>query len=166
MIILKMHIMKNLLTCMLVLIALKVASQGNVSTSLGFGLPELLNAGVRYELQPVRFGVSAGTAFSGAYSFTGDFYYHFAGSSNQNELQPWYFRTTISYWQLRQFWFIDLGNVVLLGFRVGRDFSFSEESGISLDGGIVPLSFFSGKKIPFSFIPSFGATLYYRFGSR
>jgi hypothetical protein len=141
----------------------KVNSQNDVSISLGLGLPELFNAGVRYEMAPVKFGAGIGTAFTG-YALYGDFYYHFGKVSQFSKMPPWYVRANMTYWQLRKVFFMDLGNVVLLGVRVGRDFNITEEIGVSIDGGIIPFSFFSGNKIPFSFIPSAGLSVYYRFG--
>jgi hypothetical protein len=140
----------------------KGISQNDVSISLGAGFPELLNAGVRYEMAPVKFGAGIGTAFTG-YVLYGDFYYHFGKLSQFSKMPPWYVRANMTYWQLRKVFFIDLGKVVLLGVRVGRDFNITEEIGVSMDGGIIPFSFFSGKKIPFSFIPSVGLSVYYRF---
>jgi hypothetical protein len=159
--------MKKIFLILLVFIAsvVNVNCQDKLSVSLGMGLPELINAGVRYELQPVKFGVSVGTAFSGAYAISGDIYYHFGGRTNLNDMPPWFFRTNFTYWTFQKFLFINLGEVMMLGFRVGRDFNLTEDFGISIDGGIIPFSFFSGRKIPFSFIPSIGAGVYYRFGS-
>jgi hypothetical protein len=141
----------------------KVYSQSDLSLSLGMGFPELINAGVRYEMAPVKFGAGIGTAFTG-YALSGDFYYHFGNLSQLSNMPPWYVRANLTYWQLRKVFFMDLGKVVFLGFRVGRDFNITEEIGVSIDGGIIPFSFFSGEKIPFSFIPSAGLNVYYRFG--
>ncbi len=140
-----------------------VYSQKNVSVSLGMGLPELLNAGVRYELQQAKLGMSIGTAFTGAFAFSGDVYYHFSGNSRLSDLPPWYIRANLTWWQFDKILFIDLGEAVLLGIRVGRDFNVTENFGISMDGGIIPFSFLSGNKIPFSFIPSVGISIYNRF---
>jgi hypothetical protein len=159
------RIMKNILILFILtfMFCLKGTSQSEFSLSLGMGLPELLNAGVRYEMAPVKFGAGIGTAFTG-YALSGDFYYHFGKLSQFSKMPPWYVRANITYWQLRKVLFMDLGKVVLLGVRVGRDFNITEEVGVSIDGGIIPFSFFSGKKIPFSFIPSAGLSVYYRFG--
>jgi hypothetical protein len=157
--------MKNILILFILIFifTLKGFSQNEVSVSLGLGLPELFNAGVRYEMAPVKFGAGIGTAFTG-YALYGDFYYHFGKVSQFSNMPPWYVRANMTYWQLRKVFFMDLGNVVLLGVRVGRDFNITEEIGVSIDGGIIPFSFFSGNKIPFSFIPSAGLSVYYRLG--
>ena len=157
--------MKNILILFILtfMFFLKSISQNDVSISLGLGLPELLNAGVRYEVAPVKFGAGIGTAFTG-YALSGDFYYHFGKPSQFSLIPPWYVRANITYWQLRKVLFMDLGKVVLLGVRVGRDFNITEAISVSIDGGIIPFSFFSGKKIPFSFIPSASLSVYYRLG--
>ncbi len=157
--------MKNVLILFILtsIFHFKGFAQDEVSISLGLGLPELFNAAVRYEMAPVKFGAGIGTAFTG-YALSGDFYYHFGKVSQFSKMPPWYIRANMTYWQLRKVLFVDLGKVVLLGVRVGRDFNITEEIGVSLDGGIIPFSFFSGNKIPFSFIPSAGINVYYRLG--
>jgi hypothetical protein len=161
------RVMKNSLILFILtfMISLKGASQSEFSISLGLGFPELLNAGVSYEMAPVKFGAGIGTAFGGAYALSGDFYYHFGGRAQYSKMPPWYVRGNLTWWQFNKILFFDLGNVVLLGFRCGRDFNIAESFGISIDGGIIPFSFFSGKKIPFSFIPTAGVSMYYRLGT-
>ncbi len=156
--------MKNrlILFVLFVLFSIKVQSQNNVSASLGVGLPELINIGARYELPPIKFGMSIGTAFTGDYALSGDVYYHFGGRSQLSEVPPWYIRANLTWWQFNKILFIDLGEAVLLGIRVGRDFNVTENFGVSIDGGIIPVSFFSGKKIPFSFIPTVSFSVYNR----
>lgn len=154
-----------LLSGFIVLFFAEVKSQNNLSASMGLGLPELINIGVRYELPPqLMFGMSIGTAFTGAVALSGDVYYHFAGRSELSDLPPWYIRANFTYWQLSKILFIDIGKAALVGFRIGRDFNVTENIGISLDAGIIPFSFFSGRRIPFSFIPSAGLSVYYRLG--
>lgn len=149
------------------LISITGYSQNNINASLGVGLPELFNIGVRYELPPqFKIGMSAGTVFTGAFSLSGDVYYHFAGHSQLNNMPPWYLRANMTYWQLGKIFFINPGQAVLLGFRIGRDFNVTEKFGVAIDGGIVPISFLSGRKIPFSFIPSISISIYNRFTIR
>ena len=149
---------------MVVLIGLQAHAQQNMSISAGLGLPELVNAGIRYDLSPAKVGISIGTAFAGALALSGDAYYHFAGSSKLSKMPPWYLRANLTYWHFGKLLFVNLGEAMLLGFRVGRDMNLTEDLGISIDAGIIPLSFFAGRKIPFSFIPTTGVSVFYRLG--
>lgn len=154
-----------MLSVLFILFSVKVHSQNSISASLGMGLPELFNIGVRYELPPqIKFGMSVGTAFTGAVALSGDVYYHFGGRSQLSEIQPWYLRANLTYWQLGKILFINPGQAVLVGFRAGRDFNVTESFGVSIDGGIIPFSFLSGNRIPFSFIPSVSISIFNRFG--
>ncbi len=141
----------------------KSHSQDKMSASFGFGLPELVNAGVQYQLSQVKFGMSIGTAFAGFYALSGDVYYHFSNQSRVDNISPWYLRANISYWPFGKFLLIDLGEAVLVGFRAGREINLAESVGLRMDAGITPFTFLSGSKVPFSFIPGFSISLFYRF---
>lgn len=153
---------KLFLFALMAVLILKANSQNNVSASLGMGIPELYNLGIRYELHQTRLGLSIGTVFTGAFALSGDVYYHFGNRSRISGIPPWYIRGNLTWWEFDKILFIDLGEAVLLGFRIGRDFNINRNVGISIDGGIIAFSFLSGRKVPFAFIPSASISFYYR----
>ncbi len=156
--------MKKLLILhiLILLFFFKSYSQGNFSASFGMGLPELANAGVQYQFSQMTFGVSIGTAFAGFYSLSGDVYYHFKDQSKLDNISPWYLRTNFSYWPFGKILFVDFGEAILVGFRAGREFDITDSVGLRMDAGVIPFTFLSGKKVPFSFIPAVGINFYYR----
>lgn len=153
-----------ILSLLMAFITISGYSQNNLSVSTGFAVPELVNAGIRYQLDHVKLGISAGTAFTGSLLFSGDVYYHFAGVSELVETPPWYIRGSFSYWPFGKLLFVDLGEAVLLSIRVGREFNIAQDFGINMDAGIIPLSFVSGNQVPFSFIPALSFGVFYRLG--
>lgn len=163
---LKASIMKKLLILhiMILLFCFRNYSQDKVSASMGIGIPELTNVGFQYQYSQVKFGMSVGTAFAGFYALSGDVFYHFRNQARINDVSPWYLRGHVSYWPFGKFLFIDLGEVVLVGFRAGREIEFTESIGLRLDAGVIPFTFLSGNKVPFSFLPGLSISLYYRLG--
>jgi hypothetical protein len=119
--------------------AAAVSGQGNVSITAGFGFPDLLNAGIRYQIGQTQVGVSAGFfPIPGESMISGSFnlLYHFAGSSELSDRRPWYGRMGLVYLHdKKEGSFND--KLVLLDIRGGREFNISSKFGISLDAGIM-----------------------------
>jgi hypothetical protein len=73
--------------------------QEKVNISVGVGFPEVINLGMRYQINQSQIGASIGwwpgnpDAFlfnwENILSFSGDYYYHFGGSSKFSDLRPW-----------------------------------------------------------------------------
>lgn len=150
-----------------------------LNISIGTGLNECINLGVRYQLNQMQFGVAIGTDFkkkkeiNNPEIYTGEVLYHFAGTAELSERRPWYFRNGVvlrkedyNYTDLRTFiWSYNL--------RIGREFNISRKIGISLDGGIIARLKTNNKEIgpnpsypdyvEHPIDPSFGLGLYYRF---
>lgn len=76
--------------------------QEKVNISLGMGIPELLNLGIRYQIKQVQAGISFGTLPTNTESLisvSGDIYYHFGGISELSNRRPWYGRIGLNYLQ-------------------------------------------------------------------
>lgn len=172
--------LKKTFTCNLLIITLifscgyQASAQEKLNISGGLGLPELLNIGVRYQLEQVQIGFSVGSMpyGSGEYlvSFSGDVYYHFGGSSELSNRKPWYGRIGLNY--LRDESELVIDKYFYLTTRFGRDFNISRKIGIEIDiGAIFQLSNKEIRKSPpsgwdFNFeypvLPSIGVGLFYR----
>lgn len=116
-----------------------VSGQGNVSITAGFGFPDLLNAGIRYQIGRAQIGISAGFMPVAGESVTSalfDVHYHFAGSSALSARQPWYGRLGLSYLHDKKEGSFD-EKFVFVGIRAGREFNISEHFGIAIDAGLM-----------------------------
>lgn len=115
------------------------SGQEKINISSGFGIPELLNMGIRYQYNQTQMGISLGTMpFSpdeSIVSFSGDIYYHFGGFSRLSNRRPWYGRIGLNYLRNETDVFID--KYYYLNTRIGRDFNISRKVGIQLDAGAV-----------------------------
>lgn len=117
---------------------IKVHGQGKVNLSAGIGYPELLNVGLRYQLNQTQLGLSIGgfpgSTYSGnLLSLSGDFYYHFAGLSKYSDLRIWYGRIGINCSRESLTEIIVSWNSNL---RIGRYFYFAKNFGVGMDGGL------------------------------
>lgn len=162
--------MKSLCTILLLIAFLlnsggKAFGQDKTNFSVGIGLPELLNIGIKYQiLDQSKIGLSIGWwpdwKYSGQLlSFSGDFYYHFAGSSKYSDLRPWYGRIGLNYDRE------DLGDIINWWYsylRFGRDFYFSDQIGISIDAGLNYHFNPEATGNP-SFAPALGGCVFFRF---
>ena len=162
--------MKKLIFFLFVLSGL-LFGQDNKSIVLGFGLPELLNAGLNFQREQSQFGVRVGFFPSDEeiLSIRGDYYYHFAGKSAYSRRRLWYGRFGLNYLRdetnkvIDRYWYLD--------FRIGHEFYPSPKMGIDIDGGIVfqishereykTLSNFWNIALEFPVIPGLGITLFY-----
>ena len=104
----------------------------------GYSSPEMLNVGLRMRVNQNQFGLSVGT--NPGYkqenvSVSGDFYYHFGGSSSHTNLRPWYLKTGLTYMYSEDEWEQRM-NLVLVP-RLGREFNLTDRFGIALEAGIM-----------------------------
>lgn len=148
--------------------------QEKVNISAGFGFPELINLGVRYQIKQIQIGMSVGTypvkdEELMTISTSADIYYHFGGFSELSSRRPWYGRIGLNYLFYETKTFIDKS--IGLGLRIGRDFNISKKIGIEIDTGVFSELYFDRKgKYPyeydynpgFNIYPSFGIELFYR----
>lgn len=127
--------------CLLIAILTFSLSNGNsayaqerVNLTGGIGIPELINVGLRYQLdEQSQLGLSVGTDLI-MLALSGDVFYHFAGSSDYSWRRPWYGRAGLAYWRNDN----EFSTETWLWFspRVGRDFNISGRWGISVDAGV------------------------------
>ncbi len=116
-----------------------VSGQGNVSITAGLGFPDLVNAGIRYQIGQAQIGMSAGFMPVEGESVTSallDVWYHFAGSSELSARKPWYGRLGLAYLHDKKEGSFN-EKFVFIGMRAGREFNVSQHFGISLDAGLM-----------------------------
>lgn len=112
--------------------------------SFGFGIPEILNTGVRYQLEQAQLGLYIGSwpwgmEYGAIRTISADVRYHFGGSSKLSQRRPWYWKIGLDY--LRDTWagryYQSEEHFYLLNTRIGRDFNISENVGLNLGVGIM-----------------------------
>jgi len=152
----------------------QVFGQEQVNISAGFGIPELSNIGVRYQLDQVQIGLSVGSMpveNGSIISILGDIRYHFGGFSELSNRRPWYGRIGLNY--LRDETENLIHKYLYFNTRIGRDFNISNKIGVEIDiGAIFQLSHEEIRKKPsngcwicpieFPVLPSVGIGLFYR----
>ena len=161
-----------MITMCLLAFSLLCISQKRVNVTLGIGMPELLNIGVRYQANQTQLGLSVGSLplkDETIISISAETYYHFAGRSQLSTRWPWYVRFGMNY--LRNETKTVLDKYLYANLRVGRDFNISEEIGINIDIGLTieviwdmtikepPGQLFN---IDFPILPGLGFCLFYR----
>ena len=112
--------------------------QDKVNIVAGFGFPEALNLGVRFQKKQIQVGFSAGLLQQEnekTRSFSGDIFYHFGGVSNLSSRRPWYGRVGLNYFDDETEFRED--KYLFLNLRLGRDFNLSKRLGIAIDAGLV-----------------------------
>lgn len=167
------------LTCLLLFIASiscynsQVHGQGKINISTGFGVPELYNIGMRYQIDQTQVGFSVGgvpfNSDGKIFSISGELYYHFAGDTKLSDRRPWFLKMGLTY--LRDENEKAINKTSYLNTRLGRDFFLSKNIGIQIDGGaIFQLSSKTIRKKPssglfsidFPVLPSFGIELFFQ----
>lgn len=160
----------NLLAGAVILMASTSAvGQEKVNITVGFGLPEYLYTGARYQLGQSQVGMSIGTHKDG-FTITTDYFQHIAGSSEFSDRRPFYTRVGMTY--LRDEGDIFIDEFLILALRIGRDFNLSKRLGLQVDiGSFFKVLHHETKKVSYNygrgasfniFIPAFGVTLFYR----
>lgn len=125
--------------------------QEKINLASGFGLPELIHAGVRYQLNQAQIGFSYG-AFSNREgeklrSYTLETFIHIAGKSAFSQRKPAYLRLGLNRFTEDDSYTTD--KYLYLVTRIGRDFNFSKVFGIQMDvGAAFELSHHEIQKVP------------------
>ncbi len=142
--------------------------QEKATISAGIGFPDLINIGIKYQVfNQAQIGLNIGyfPPFGGTgiltwgnlYSLSGDFYYHFAGSSEFSKMHPWYGRLG-----LNSFNGTGVEGSLDSNIRIGRDCYITKTCGISLEAGL--MCHFNYKEYHNNmFEPSLGIYFFYRF---
>jgi len=150
-----------------------VFGQEKVSITTGIGVPELWNVGICYLNKQTQTGVSVGFFPGGRdekiISFSGNFYYHFGGTSKWTDRHPWYGRVGIDYTKDKNK--SAAYQDVFLHVRIGRDFNISKKFGIEIDAGTM-FHLYHKKEvlnnaggwmdIKSPVLPAFGITFFYK----
>lgn len=155
-----------------------VKSQEKINLSLGIGVPELVNLGVGYQIDPVVVGLSAGTSLmlesdEKTFSISGDIRYHFGGYSQYSYRRPWFGSIGINYFRdesstiINKYWHLNT--------RIGREFNLDDKWGIYLGiGALFELSHKEIRKerqtgwgwgaigLDWPFIPSIGTGIFFK----
>jgi hypothetical protein len=123
----------------------KIFGQDRVLITAGAGFPEMINFGIKYRLDQSQLGGSIAWLpgkpdawimnWDNLFSISGDYYYHFGGTSEFSDLRPWYGRFGLNYLIMVDM-DSELDKTLKSYLRTGRDFYFNEYSGISIDAGI------------------------------
>ncbi len=107
-----------------------------IGFSFGIGFPDLLNLKLRIPLNQIQLTFGAGfipAKNETISSFTGDFYYHFAGHSKYTFIRPWFFRVGLDL--LKDKADSHTTKYLLLGVRLGREMNITRSFGIDIDAG-------------------------------
>lgn len=156
------------------LVSPQAEAQEKINLSVGIGFPELINAGIRFQLNQTQLGLAVGAMpvkDGTSFAVSGDVFYHFAGSSDFSDRRPWYGRGGLNYWRNESEYAVD--EYAYLNFRLGRDFNFSKKFGMQADAGVIfQLSHKETRKVPsdgwdfsgleFPVLPGVGLGLFYR----
>jgi hypothetical protein len=150
--------------------------QERIHVTSGIGFPDLLHVGMLYQHRQTQFGITIGgwyysdellgNFFVG--SFSGDFFYHFAGITEFSERRPWYVRSGLDY-----FIASPEDRHLFLNNRIGRDFYSSGKFGLTLSIGFFIRLYSNdentgdqhGDNQLFIF-PSGGLSIFYRIGPK
>jgi hypothetical protein len=154
-----------LITALLIIPDNELSGQKKGAVCFGIGFPELLNAGVKYNISgQTAIGTSLGwwppstpgiISWTNLFSISGDLFYHFGGKSEYTEIRPWYFRMSINCIMEENGWWFSF-------LRIGREFNLDDYCAFSLDAGV----FYNLNNKSTGIIPVFvsaGAGISYRF---
>lgn len=132
------HPIKNLfLGFILLLVSTLSMGQEKFNISAGVGYPELLNLGLRFQLEQSQWGIYGGALPADndkGFSLGVDYYYHYGGTSNFSSRRPWFVKAGLNYYYIEEPF--NENTYVLLLPRIGRDLNLSPRIGIALDGGL------------------------------
>ncbi len=159
-------------------LSLAVSGQGKTSLSVSLGLPELINAGLRYNLNQFQVGVNAGVFpdfGSVLLSVSANSYYHFAGESDFTRVRQYYIMSGIN--MLRSGGENRSDMHLYINFRVGKELNLSKQVAFAIDAGIIYQFYYTyrissvdngapnSQKGPV-ILPSISLTYIYRYTSR
>ena len=130
---------RRLISCLILSLSfLPAGAQQDFNLTAGTGIPEMVNVGVRMQVDQVQYGVALGISpgyKNENFNVSGDFYYHFGGRSYQTDLQPWYGKGGITYMHSEGEWEKRMN--LLFVPRLGREFNVTPQFGIALEAGIM-----------------------------
>ncbi|NOX67119.1 MAG: hypothetical protein GXO85_15310 [Chlorobi bacterium] len=118
-----------------------VLGQEKIDLSIGFGMYELANVAVRYQIEQTQIGFSIGTlpwSDDQTLSILGDVYYHFGDYSNLSSRKPWYIRFGLTYLHresIKEEKYYLIEDHFYLNSRFGREFNISKKIGLYVDLG-------------------------------
>lgn len=166
------HRLQPFIIFIILVASTKVFAQEKANIYIGLGFAETAHVGFRADVnRQLQLGMSIGTWPSAndwlfdwklLLSISGDCYIHFGDSTVNSTLRPWYIRTGLDYYYIS---WDDVespnDNDLEYHLRIGRDFYFSRNSGISLDVG---MALFLVNETGFTtLLPAMGMGLFYRF---
>lgn len=110
--------------------------QDKLFVKAGFGIPELINAGLSYQLKQFQLGLYVGGYPDKGYntfSTTADFAWHFGGKSRFTDRKPYYLKLGVTYIRTESDLYITKADYLTL--RIGKDINLSKRLGLALDLG-------------------------------
>jgi len=168
----KIRDFKFLILLILALLGSNSYSQEKINVSAGIALPELLNAGLRYQFRQAQWGLYAGVNPGNAneIAVSTDLSLHFGKIPKFSPRKVGYVKFGITY--LREESDFSSAKSTLLTGRIGRDINLSRKFGLGIDGGVLfklhtkriekqPSWFEDTELFPIVF-PAAGINLFYR----
>lgn len=131
--------MKNcILLSFLFSLAIISGHSQEINLTGGTGTPEMVNVGLRMQVDQNQFGVSVGTSpgyKNENFNASADYYYHFGGRSGHTNLRPWFVKTGLTYMHNEGEW-EERMNLLLVP-RLGRELNLTPQFGIALEAGVM-----------------------------
>lgn len=162
---------KLIFTSLFFIVLYSAKAQNNLKLNAGLDMVGLFNLGLDYELRQLSFGASAGYSKENEdndFALSVSMYYYFGGESKYAEKNTWFARINASELIVHGDGFSNY--LLYLSPRIGRDFYWSEHSGIKADVGINYLLHEKNKTDDFTivddaakFLPAFSLGFFYRF---
>ncbi|MFI5205031.1 MAG: hypothetical protein ACHQF2_11100 [Flavobacteriales bacterium] len=151
-----------------------LSAQHRNEATLGIGIPEFLNVGLRTQAHQYQFGISFGTLPGGLtnatyFTFSGDVRYHFLWKTEKSTLKKIYLNVGYTMLKLENNDFIATEDFLKL--RIGKKFNVTTKFGFEIEGGMAILTRHVVKKqksgktytiIPYT--PCIGLTFFFALG--
>ncbi|WP_020568523.1 hypothetical protein [Neolewinella persica] len=116
----------------------QASAQKDFNITTGVGIPELLNVGVRYQINQFQIGSSIGSfpaIDESSISISSDVYYHFGRPSKLSTRRPWYGKIGLNY--LRDEDEYKINKYLHFNTRIGREINISDKTGFQIEFGIL-----------------------------
>ena len=139
----------------------QISGQEKIHLSGGFGFPDLVNIGTRYQLKQdsMQLGISIGIG-QGIQALSADVFNHFGGYSKLSTRRPWYLKGGVNiiheHHEESSAW------ALLFNLRSGRDINLTRKAGLNLEAGLgfSPIQGILMEET--KIFPSFGIYFFYR----
>ena len=133
-----------------------ISGQDRISLTAGFGIPDLINAGVRYQLKndSIQIGLNYGFA-QGDKTYSCNLYFNLLGKAKLSPYPPWYLKGSFAMLYFKDDLLFAHWNPVF-SVSAGRDFYFSKKFGLDLEAGIMHAPNMKLLLSEISFMPCFG----------